>query len=534
MSFKENDCQQLTLNDAVWGLTERENRMLQKSWATHFADKIFPLIDENKFACLYSEKASRPNTPVNVIIGALIIKELFNMTDDELVESLMFDIRFQYALHTTSFKEQPLSDKTLSRFRNRCYNYELTHGKDLIHDTITELAMEMAKLMKINGQIQRMDSLMIASNIKKLSRMELLYTCLSNFVKYLHKNKEDDKIEGLEHYYDPKDFNQVIYHQRQEDYASRLAGILSDADSLMKKCSGGYDGVPEYQLLVRAFTEQVFVEEDGSLRLKTAEDGEMNSTILQNPSDSDATYREKAGKQHRGYSANITESVGEGNSVVTDYQYDQNIHSDSDFLKEHLDATEKKPEGTTLVADAGFSGEENRALAESKNIKLVTTDLLGRDTKDIYADFTFSDDGKGILLCPAGNQPKSTSFVKSTGKVRASFNKSKCENCPHRDQCKPQISNKTSAVYVSKASHERAKAQRFTQTWQHKYLGRIRNGVETIPSIFRRKYGVDHMPVRGKIRTKHWFGFKIGALNFRKLLKYSSSMDNCAQIAQNA
>ena len=90
--------------------------MLQKSWATHFADKIFPLIDENKFACLYSEKASRPNTPVNVIIGALIIKELFNMTDDELVESLMFDIRFQYALHTTSFKEQPLSDKTLSRF----------------------------------------------------------------------------------------------------------------------------------------------------------------------------------------------------------------------------------------------------------------------------------------------------------------------------------------------------------------------------------------------------------------------------------
>ena len=83
------------------------------------------------------------------------------------------------------------------------------------------------------------------------------------------------------------------------------------------------------------------MEEDGSLRLKTAEDGEMTSTILQNPSDSDATYREKAGKQHRGYSANITESVGEGNSVVTDYQYDQNIHSDSDFLKEHLDATEK-------------------------------------------------------------------------------------------------------------------------------------------------------------------------------------------------
>jgi len=28
----------------------------------------------------------------------------------------MFDIRYQYALRTTSFEEQPLSDRTLSRF----------------------------------------------------------------------------------------------------------------------------------------------------------------------------------------------------------------------------------------------------------------------------------------------------------------------------------------------------------------------------------------------------------------------------------
>ena len=32
----------------------------------------------------------------------------------------MFDIRYQYALHTTSFIEQPLSDRTLGRFRERC------------------------------------------------------------------------------------------------------------------------------------------------------------------------------------------------------------------------------------------------------------------------------------------------------------------------------------------------------------------------------------------------------------------------------
>ena len=59
---------------------------------------------------LYSNKASRPNTPVNVVVGALILKELLGLTDDEVVEGLMLDIRYQYALHTTSFEEQPLSD----------------------------------------------------------------------------------------------------------------------------------------------------------------------------------------------------------------------------------------------------------------------------------------------------------------------------------------------------------------------------------------------------------------------------------------
>ena len=64
---------------------------------------------------------------------------------------------------------------------------------------------------------------------------------------------------------------------------------------LSRKCNGGYDGVPEYQLLVRAFSKQV-VREDDALRPKTKEDGSMNSSMLQNPSDPETTYREKSGK----------------------------------------------------------------------------------------------------------------------------------------------------------------------------------------------------------------------------------------------
>ena len=74
MSFRTNESQQLSLFDASFGLTPREQKALERSWAKVFADDIFPALDEERFSVLYSDKASRPNTPVNVIIGALIIK----------------------------------------------------------------------------------------------------------------------------------------------------------------------------------------------------------------------------------------------------------------------------------------------------------------------------------------------------------------------------------------------------------------------------------------------------------------------------
>ena len=128
----------------------QRTKALEKSWAKVFSDEIFPSIDEKRFAVLYSDKASRPNTPVNVVVGALIIKELFDYSDDEMVENLMLDLHLQYALHTTSFEEQPLSDKSLSRFRKRCYDYEQLYNVDLYHDCDRDLSGK-CKTMNISG-----------------------------------------------------------------------------------------------------------------------------------------------------------------------------------------------------------------------------------------------------------------------------------------------------------------------------------------------------------------------------------------------
>ena len=72
MSFRTNSYQQLSLTDSFSGLTFREQKALEHSWAKSFAEDIFPFINEEPFEVLYSSNASRPNTPVNVCIGALI------------------------------------------------------------------------------------------------------------------------------------------------------------------------------------------------------------------------------------------------------------------------------------------------------------------------------------------------------------------------------------------------------------------------------------------------------------------------------
>ena len=519
MSFRQNQSQQIAFGDPFLGLTERERKALDRSWAKAFSEDIFPKINEEPFSVLYSDKASRPNTPVNIIIGALLIKEMFGLSDDEIVESLMLDIRFQYALHTTSFEEQPLSDKSLSRFRVRCYDYETTHDKDLYHDCIVDLASEIAKLMKIDGRIRRMDSTMIESNIRRLSRMELIYTCIARLVKYLDKAGVELDNDRFGHYLDPDDYNRFIYHSRNEDVDERMLTLLEDADRLLEICKGGYDDVTEYQLFSRCMSEQTISEEQGR-RLKTKEDGDMDSDILQNPSDPDATFRTKAGKEHRGYIANMEESVGENGSVVTDYQFEKNNTSDSEMLKEHLEKSNVQKDKVTVVTDGAYAGTENSELAAEKNIELVPTDLIGRKPDPINSRFEMNDDGTRVVKCPAGYEPKSCSYDKRSGQCHVSFDRDKCANCPFCDQCHPKIFKRVAKKVISKESVARATYIESKGTDRFRMLARLRNGVETIPSILKNIYDADHMPVRGLQRCSFYFGSKIGALNVRKYLRF--------------
>ena len=231
------------------------------------------------FDPLYSDKRNfRPNAPVNVIVGVLILKEPNGLTDDEIIEECEFDFRYQYALCTTSYENQPLSDWTFSRFRERNAAYGLTAGKHLLHDCIVALSENIRKYMDISPAIKRMDSLMIEANIRKMGRIELLYTCFVNFVHEIAKDGRYDLLDGLDSYKNPNNRNQVVCHDSKTPQDIKIQKIIDEAVGLFPKCKEDYEVTTDYQLLERAINEQA-KNNNGKRILKTKEDI-MSSDIL--------------------------------------------------------------------------------------------------------------------------------------------------------------------------------------------------------------------------------------------------------------
>lgn len=523
MSFTTNKSQQISFDDNFSTLNERTKKFVMNSWAKGFSEIIFSAINEERFAVLYSDlEASRPNNPVNTVIGSLILKEMFNLTDDELLASILCDIRFQYALHTTSFKEQPFSDRTFSRFRERLYNYTIDTGIDLLQEEMESLAEIFVKYMNINPTLKRMDSMMVSSSCKKMSRLEILHTCMANMAKAVERTGQVQLLKNIEHYLKEEDRNETIYHRKSEEISSRLQQTIDDATFLMSQLEEPYYDLPEYQLLRRVLVEQTQKNSEGKIVPK--DNKQITPNSLQNPSDPDATYRSKAGKDNKGYVSNLVETVDDNGAIITSYDYQQNSHSDSSFCKETIEKLGLQDDKTTLLADGAYASVENMELATNNNIELVTTALLGKSPDVIQADFVIDTGTREVIKCPAGHKPYKTRYYEETGLYRASFSKKKCETCAYRERCGAILLKKSAYVTVSEKTIQRASYLKKLSTEEYHSLSKKRNGVEGLPSVLRRRYGVDHMPVRGLVRSKIWFSFKIGAINVKRVLERALSL----------
>ena len=530
MSFQLNNEQQMAIYDSLFLLTGREIKHLKGSWAEIFSKKIFPFIDEGRFSVLYSDNpATRPNNPANVYFGLLILRDIFNQSDEEALNSLMFDLRYQYALHTTSFKEQPVcvrtrtgrpvSKNSLTNFRSAVYKYNQEHGVDLIQEEIESHAQQFSKLLKIEGKTIRMDSLMVSSSCRKLSRLEIIYSAcacshadrstVARLIKVIDKNILP---ESFKPYLEESHYNDTIYRLKDKDLNSKIKRVLKDGLKLyfLSRKDKEISKTEEFKLLSRMLKEQT---RKGKIKTSL----EIAPDSLQNPTDPDATYRKKGKKKHIGYTVNLVEKFDDKHRMITGYDLKKNTYSDQKFAKDTISKLPVEKDGVTALVDGAYYSEDIAKKAEAKGIQMVPTNLVGGGKNSNSDKFEIDEKEHLVKKCPSGHQPITSTFKE--GSYRAHFDQKHCSNCPLRKDCSVVKQKKSYLFKVSETKLHRCQLIAKMGTSEYKELAKKRAGIEGLPSVLRRRYKIDHLPVRGEVRVKVWLGFKISAINCKRLIK---------------
>ena len=523
---------QMKLDDRFLILPLRAQNAICNSRLGHFGDEIFPLIDPDDFMVLYSDNGRGPSY-LQGYVGLYLLHLMLHETADDLMLRVQTDISVQYALHTTSFDKQPFSRRNYFLFMSRMDEYEQKTGVNLIEGLFEKITANLVSKMGLDqpgssGRItRRMDSLMINSSAARLTRPGIIYAVNRDaLVLYSSLQGMDNIVPSLYHYFDESDRNAVVYHNKDAS-EEKIATLLVESRLILALLEDEeWHFFQEYRNLERVYGEQTKEDETGNRIPKRNQ--EIKGSSLQSPNDPDATARTKAGKTFVGSVGNITETYNEsGASLITDADIQNNLHSDSDFMKEYIDSKpdlESDPEGDVVeeqvITDGAYYSSDNAEAAGKKGILIIPTSLTGSETLPLTAEFELTEDGTKIKKCPNGEEPDEQKYNEKTGKIDAKFSHDKCDSCPHRDQC-PGVNQKRAVkVSISKQMVNRAEMQESLGTEEHKQFARERNAVEGIPSVLRRFYEIDRLRTTITTRVKSAFFGILISYNSRKHQKF--------------
>ena len=147
-------------------ITPRKAKLMRRSWAEVFRNEALVLIEEERFAPMYSPDMGRPNRAVQTVLGVLVLKEMFDLTDMEALEELEFNLLWHHALRL-EMEEAHLAQKTLHNFRVRLMEHD---GGRLAFSETTD---RMIAALGVRTGKQRLDSTHVMSNIAVLTRLGL-------------------------------------------------------------------------------------------------------------------------------------------------------------------------------------------------------------------------------------------------------------------------------------------------------------------------------------------------------------------------
>jgi len=530
--------QQPALISAASELPEKQRKRLENSWASTFYKEFFSRIDEEAFAGLYSEKASRPNVPVNVLVGLEALKSGFGWSDEELYENYCYNLQVRYALGYDRLGDGDFEIRTLYYFRERLSRYNAEKSINLLEQAFEQITDAQITSLKVRTGMQRMDSTQIASNIVSASRLQLLVEGLQRVERILSESDKARLAEGFAPYTRDSAGHYTYRVKGKEAIQEHLRRIGESIYTLLQELRPNYADKTAFQVLERLFAENFnLVESQPRPKANEA----ISSGCLQPVDDLEATYRTKGNAHYKGYVANLTETCDPANEIqlITKTQVASNNVDDSQLLAEALPNLKERTDVKTMVTDGGYGGQASDTALQTAQVSLIQTAIRGRSPnsdKLHLSDFNlkFNPEGKpSKVTCPqAQTVPVQTSSHQKA--FVAHFDPAVCQACPLREQCPAQPGKRDERHHLHFTQAEARAAERRKMSREHTQdRHNLRSAVESSVRSLKHPFPAGKLPVRGKFRVTCMMIGSAAMTNVRRIQRYTAAKIKAMQAILN-
>jgi hypothetical protein len=531
--FKKNSRSlQPALISNIHDLPEKQRVLLENSWSGTFYRQFFCRLDEKPFAVLYADFPSRPNAPINELVSLEYLKAGNGWTDEEMYQHYLFDLQTRHALGLDNLGEEHFEMRTVYNFRQRLSQYMQEKGVNLLDRAFEQVTDEQLAAFEVKTGKQRMDSVLVASNIRRMGRVQLLVEVLQRVQRMLDPGDQAQYAEAFAPYLKGH-AGQYVYRMKREEVEGHLQKIGEFMQRLLVALKPVYGGEAVYQVLEGVFGEhfQIKAETTDRLPMVAAKPDEaLSATSLQSPDDLEATYREKCGQGYRGYVANLTETCDRENplQLITKVQTESNHVDDSQLLAEALPNLKERTGVETIYTDGGHGGPTADAALQEQHVEHVQTAIRGRnpDPATLHlADFTIksNEDGKPVkVTCPK----EQTVPVQLTSRQKAfvaHFAADICQACPlfQEGKCPAQPGKRDERHHLRFTQAEAQAAMRRRRSRKLETEERnLRAAVEATVRSVKHPFPAGKLPVRGKFRVACMLIGSAAVANIRRIQRF--------------
>lgn len=535
--FRTNNThgQQSFFDGREW-LPDNLRQALNDSWADTFYREVFSQIPEELFAPLYSaDEASRPNTPVNILMGVEILKSGAGWSDAELLDHVRFDLQVRHALGLDDLRAEIFDVRTLYNFRARVRAYAAETGINLYGEVFEHITDKQLAKFAVAAGWQRMDSTQVLSNLAHWNRLELLIAVVQQVYAGLPPAEQTQWAAAAALYLEgrPRQVSYRLPSSETEQHLQHLGELLVAWEAALARAAPASEALA----LARRVLREQYDQTPAGLVLRAA--AEVSSASLQSPHDPDATYRVKGGKAYRGgYVVNVSETVAPDNELqlLSGLAVEQNCTDDGALFAEDIEnQRERGIPVQQVTVDGGYNGATATATCEEHEVELRPTRLRGGQSSAEHwgwEAYTWEVDEEGQpvrVTCPEGH---SAAVVPSRGAKRylARFDRPTCADCPYFEaECRVAAGvRKPPTLYVGQREVEVAQQRQRLRPEDRS----VRAAVEATVWSLKRGLRGDKLPVRGLTRARMFLYGAALMVNLRRVHRYER--EEAEEAAKNA